>query len=201
MGFVPPVDRARGAVSAVIDALRSGRAFAFALTLNREVIGFAMLTPGIGTQAHTGLITSVMVDPGAQGAGLGRTLMAADEPGTGTGLVRASGWVSGPVPARAVLRRARGSWRAAGYLGGLWSGQGTTGTRSSRFQADRADGLLSRCGHDVARSVVLPGRACAQEGPGHDRDAEDKRGDADDHRDRDVEAGGGPIGSAGNRLA
>ncbi|MET3803858.1 GNAT superfamily N-acetyltransferase [Nakamurella sp. UYEF19] len=79
VGFVPPVDRSDvgPAVAVVIDGLRSGRASAFALTSKRNVIGFAMITPGVRTQAHIGAITSVMVDPAHQGKGLGVSLMEA----------------------------------------------------------------------------------------------------------------------------
>lgn len=79
VGFGRPVDRAvvGPAVSSVIDSLRSGRAQAFALTSRRDVVGFAMITPGVRTQAHTGSITSVMVDPAHQGRGLGVSLMNA----------------------------------------------------------------------------------------------------------------------------
>ena len=79
VGFTSPVDRAQvgGAVSEVVDALRSGRADAFALTRSRHVVGFAMLQPGIRNRSHTADLTSVMVEPASQGSGWGRLLVQA----------------------------------------------------------------------------------------------------------------------------
>jgi GNAT superfamily N-acetyltransferase len=77
VGFLPSVDRSElgDPVSRVIADLRSGRAFGYALTRQRDVIGFAMLEPGTGVNAHTGTIGLVMVEPNSQAAGLGGTLM------------------------------------------------------------------------------------------------------------------------------
>ena len=79
VGFTPPVDRVAvgGAVAAVIEDLRSGRARAFAAVRGRDVVGFAVLRPGRQTQSHTGSITQVMVAPGTQGTGVGRRLVDA----------------------------------------------------------------------------------------------------------------------------
>jgi N-acetylglutamate synthase-like GNAT family acetyltransferase len=76
-GFLPSVDRSElgDPVSRVIADLRSGRAYGYALTRKRAVIGFAMLEPGTGVSAHTGTISLVMVEPNSQAAGLGTTLM------------------------------------------------------------------------------------------------------------------------------
>ncbi len=79
VGFVPPVDRA--AVAAVvapeIDALRAGREHAVALILGRRLVGFGVLRPRRGLQAHTGEIVKVMVHPDAEGRGLGSRIMTA----------------------------------------------------------------------------------------------------------------------------
>lgn len=79
LGFAPSVDRSAlgAAVSVVLDDLKSGRAFAFAVTRNRDVIGFAMLRPGTGTGSHTGQVELVMVDPGSRRSGLGTRLVRA----------------------------------------------------------------------------------------------------------------------------
>ncbi|QNK80686.1 GNAT family N-acetyltransferase [Nakamurella sp. PAMC28650] len=79
VGFTVPVDRSAvgAAVSVVIDDLRSGRAFAFAATRGRDIVGFAMVRPGKQTTAHTGRISQVMVDPGVQRSGAGTRLVQA----------------------------------------------------------------------------------------------------------------------------
>ena len=79
VGFVPPVDRA--AVAAVvapeIDALRAGRENAVGLIQDRRLVGFGVLRPRRGLQAHTGEIVKVMVHPDAEGRGLGSRIMIA----------------------------------------------------------------------------------------------------------------------------
>ncbi len=79
VGFVTPVDRAAigAVVSEVIAALRAGRAYGFALTRKRDVVGFALITPGAGFCSHTGDIGLLMIDPPSQGAGLGGRLVRA----------------------------------------------------------------------------------------------------------------------------
>ncbi len=79
VGFAASVDRAAiGAlVAEVIAALRLGRAHGFAVTRKRDVIGFALSTPGVGVSAHTGEINLVMIDPSSQRAGLGTLLVSA----------------------------------------------------------------------------------------------------------------------------
>jgi L-amino acid N-acyltransferase YncA len=79
VGFVPPVDRA--AVAAVvapeIEALRAGRELAVALIENRRLVGFGVLRPRRGLQAHTGEIVKVMVHPQAERRGLGSRITTA----------------------------------------------------------------------------------------------------------------------------
>jgi ribosomal protein S18 acetylase RimI-like enzyme len=77
VGFLPSVDRSELGypVSRVIADLRSGRAYGYALTRGRDVIGFVLLEPGVGVTAHTGTIVVVMVEPKSQGSGLGGTLV------------------------------------------------------------------------------------------------------------------------------
>lgn len=77
VGFGPTAQRAAVAAkaAAVIDDVRSGRAEAIALIADRDLVGFAKLTPGTGLIAHTGSITVVMVHPSRQGSGLGVRLM------------------------------------------------------------------------------------------------------------------------------
>lgn len=77
VGFTLPVDRSAvgAAVSVVIDDLRSGRAFGFAATRGRDIVGFALLRPGTQIMAHTGQINQVMVDPDGQRTGLGTRLV------------------------------------------------------------------------------------------------------------------------------
>jgi len=79
VGFAPSIDRSAlgAAVSVILDDLKSGRAFAFAVTRNRDVIGFAMLRPGTGTGSHTGQVELVMVEPGSWRTGLGTLLVRA----------------------------------------------------------------------------------------------------------------------------
>ncbi len=79
VGFVPPVDRT--AVAAVvapeIEALRAGREQAVALIQVRRLVGFGVLRPRRGLQAHTGEIVKVMVAPDVEGRGLGSRIMTA----------------------------------------------------------------------------------------------------------------------------
>ena len=77
VGFLPSVDRAElgDPVSRVIADLRSGRAYGYALTRQRDVVGFVMLESGTGVSAHTGTVGLVMVEPNSQAGGLGATLM------------------------------------------------------------------------------------------------------------------------------
>jgi len=77
VGFVPPVQRPEVAARAagVVADLRAGRSLGVALIADRQLVGFAKLTPGTGLVAHTGEITVVMVDPALQGRRLGRRLM------------------------------------------------------------------------------------------------------------------------------
>lgn len=77
VGFAPPVQRPEVAAMAapVVDRLRKGTASAVAVIAERELVGFGLLTPGIGLVAHTGSITLVMVDPGRQGDRLGTVVM------------------------------------------------------------------------------------------------------------------------------
>lgn len=91
VGFARSVERAElgRAVAVVHDDIKSGRSLAYALTRNRDVIGFALLEPGVATAAHTGVLRWVMVEPGVQGAGHGTTLTdAAVELARATGLER-----------------------------------------------------------------------------------------------------------------
>jgi len=110
VGFVPSVDRSAlgPAVSLVLDDLKSGRTLAFALTRNRDVIGFAMLRPGTGTGSHTGQVELVMVDPGSRRSGLGtRLVRAVVDLASATGLERL----------RSEVRADQGLERFAGQLG------------------------------------------------------------------------------------
>lgn len=77
VGFTLPVDRSAvgAAVSVVIDDLRSGRAFGFAATRGRDIVGFVLLRPGGQIMAHTGQINQLMVDPAGQRSGLGTRLV------------------------------------------------------------------------------------------------------------------------------
>lgn len=59
----------------VVAELRDGRSQAVALIADRQLVGFARLTPGTGLVAHTGEITVVMVDPALQGGRLGTRVM------------------------------------------------------------------------------------------------------------------------------
>ncbi len=79
VGFVTPVERAEvgAAVAEVVDKLRSGRAVAFALTRVRDIVGFALLEPGVRAQSHTAQLTMVMVEPGGRRQGSGEMLMQA----------------------------------------------------------------------------------------------------------------------------
>jgi predicted N-acetyltransferase YhbS len=79
VGFARGVDRSAvgAAVAEVVDDLRTGRSLAVALAKDRNVIGFGVLRPGTRTKAHTGTVSSVMVDPFHQGGGLGVLLMDA----------------------------------------------------------------------------------------------------------------------------
>jgi len=79
VGFGPTVSRAEVAavVAGLVDDLRSGRAFGFAVNRHRTLVGIGVLRPGRGLSAHTGEIVAVMVDPNLRGAGTGTQLMTA----------------------------------------------------------------------------------------------------------------------------
>ncbi len=79
VGFAPSVSRAEVAavVAGLVDDLRSGRAFGFALNRNRTLVGVGVLRPGRGLSSHTGEIVAVMVDPELRGSGSGTRLMTA----------------------------------------------------------------------------------------------------------------------------
>lgn len=79
VGFAPTAGRAEVAavVAGLVDDLRSGRAFGFALNRHRTLVGVGLLRPGRGLSAHTGEIVAVMVDPDLRGSGSGTRLMTA----------------------------------------------------------------------------------------------------------------------------
>jgi GNAT superfamily N-acetyltransferase len=79
VGFAPTVSRAEVAavVAGLVDDLRSGRAFGFALNRHRTLVGVGLLRPGRGLSRHTGEIVAVMVDPDLRGSGSGTRLMTA----------------------------------------------------------------------------------------------------------------------------
>ncbi len=79
VGFAPDVSRAEVAavVAGLVDDLRSGRAFGFALNRHRTLVGVGVLRPGRGLSRHTGEIVAVMVDPDLRGSGSGTRLMTA----------------------------------------------------------------------------------------------------------------------------
>ena len=77
VGFVPPVERPAVAakVAVTVDALRAGKELAVAAIADRKLVGFGILRPGTGLQAHTGYLGSLMVLPDLGGNGLGSTLL------------------------------------------------------------------------------------------------------------------------------
>lgn len=77
VGFPPDVPRSvvGGAIAPVVDAVKSGRAFALALAQHRHVVGFGLLERGTLDQAHTGILSLVMVEPSRRVAGHGTGLM------------------------------------------------------------------------------------------------------------------------------
>ena len=79
VGFAPTASRAEVAavVAGLVDDLRSGRAFGFALNRHRTLVGVGVLRPGRGLSRHTGEIVAVMVDPDLRGSGSGTRLMTA----------------------------------------------------------------------------------------------------------------------------
>ena len=79
VGFASTVSRAEVAavVAGLVDDLRSGRAFGFALNRHRTLVGVGLLRPGRGLSRHTGEIVAVMVDPDLRGSGSGTRLMTA----------------------------------------------------------------------------------------------------------------------------
>ena len=79
VGFAPTVSRAEVAavVAGLVDDLRSGRAFGFALNRHRTLVGVGVLRPGRGLSRHTGEIVAVMIDPDLRGSGSGTRLMTA----------------------------------------------------------------------------------------------------------------------------
>ena len=79
VGFAAIVSRAEVAavVAGLVDDLRSGRAFGFALNRHRTLVGVGVLRPGRGLSGHTGEIVAVMVDPDLRGSGSGTRLMTA----------------------------------------------------------------------------------------------------------------------------
>jgi len=79
VGFAPTVSRAEVAavVAGLVDDLRSGRAFGFALNRHRTLVGVGLLRPGRGLSRHTGEIVAVMIDPDLRGSGSGTRLVTA----------------------------------------------------------------------------------------------------------------------------
>lgn len=91
VGFVPGTPRPQVAkrVAGLVDEIRRGTTDAFAVTADRTLVGFVVLSAGAGVFAHTGEIGTLMVDPGLQRSGLGVVLMdAVLELARGRGLER-----------------------------------------------------------------------------------------------------------------
>jgi ribosomal protein S18 acetylase RimI-like enzyme len=64
-----------GRAAGVVADLRGGRLLGITALRGRQLVGAAMLRPGVGLLAHTGWVSTVMVDPAAQGAGIGVQLV------------------------------------------------------------------------------------------------------------------------------
>lgn len=79
VGFASTASRAEVAavVAGLVDDLRSGRAYGFALNRHRTLVGVGFLRPGRGLSRHTGEIVAVLVDPELRGSGAGTRLMTA----------------------------------------------------------------------------------------------------------------------------
>ena len=77
VGFPPDVARSTvgAAIAPVVDAVKSGRAFAMALAQHRHVVGFGLLERGTLDQAHTGTMSLVMVESSRRTTGLGTQLV------------------------------------------------------------------------------------------------------------------------------
>jgi GNAT superfamily N-acetyltransferase len=77
VGFPPDVARSTvgSAIAPVVDAVKSGRAFALALAQHRHVVGFALLERGTLDQAHTGTMSLVMVESSRRESGHGAELV------------------------------------------------------------------------------------------------------------------------------
>lgn len=104
VGFPPDVARpvVGSAIAPVVDAVKSGRAFALALAQHRHVVGFGLLERGALDQAHTGTMSLVMVDPSRRGSGHGTELVRGlFEVAAGVGIER----VRVLVPAAAGMER------------------------------------------------------------------------------------------------
>lgn len=104
VGFPPDVARSTvgGALAPVVDAVKSGRAFALALAQHRHVVGFALLERGPLDQAHTGTVSLVMVESSRRGVGHGTELVRGlFDIAAGAGIER----VRVLVPAAAGLER------------------------------------------------------------------------------------------------
>jgi len=77
VGFPPEVARSTvgSSIAPVVEAVKSGRAFALALAQHRHVVGFALLERGVLDQAHTGTMSLVMVELSRRGSGHGTELV------------------------------------------------------------------------------------------------------------------------------
>ena len=77
VGFPSDVERSLvgRAVSPVVDAVKSGRAYALAVARSRHVVGFALLERGTRDRSHTATLSLLMVDPDSRRLGLGADLV------------------------------------------------------------------------------------------------------------------------------
>ena len=77
VGFPPDVARSTvgAAIAPVVDAVKSGRAFAMALAQHRHVVSFGLLERGTLDQAHTATMSLVMVESSRRTTGLGTQLV------------------------------------------------------------------------------------------------------------------------------
>ncbi len=76
-GTAPTRAEVAAAVAPVVDAIRTGRALACALSRGRALIGVGVVRPGEGAAAHTATITALVVDPAETRQGLGTRLLGA----------------------------------------------------------------------------------------------------------------------------
>lgn len=76
-GFPAGVERRDIAtrVATAIDAIKKGWAFGAAVNVDRRLVAFGLVTPGVGLSAHTAELGPVLVDPDHLGQGHGTAVL------------------------------------------------------------------------------------------------------------------------------